>query len=356
MKKSLLLLTLAAALIALPGCFKQEGVTKKVLKNSGINGVKVAENVDFNFFSDATIDLTGAEGTVVKVYDNDPNAGGKLLISDVIDETGVYSNEVSIEGVETLYIETNGAKRAELINPVFIGQDRRVMFEDKNTETTDFDFNDVVVDYSWTVDGKIINKKKYAAAAQFLVDVAAYGAFEKDGFAIKLDGFSADAVESVKVNGTAVPFTTAATVNPVIYVVDDLSAAFGDTIVNTDPAKAAVRAKSYQIDITFKDGKLALGTAASFAKQINPFVFKTENRTTETHVYPKKSVDGTTSYATSNGLPWAIEVPTTVGYVLERTPIDQAYTKFVLYATGNNDKVNRKWYNYPNAELIYIGE
>ncbi|MEZ8099975.1 LruC domain-containing protein [Vibrio bivalvicida] len=70
--------------------------------------------------------------------------------------------------------------------------------------------------------------------------------------------------------------------------------------------------------------------------------------------YGLDTSNGETHYHNINGLPWAIEIPTTWQHPLEQQNILQAYSKFADFAQDATGLTEPTWYTIPNTNRIYV--
>lgn len=247
-------------------------------------------------------------------------------------------------------------------------------FEDSYPSKGDFDMNDMVVDYQVEQRTNAANKVTQLRAKFAL---RAMGASFRNGFGFELP-IASDKVASVtgakrtdnlitvNANGTESRQTNAVII-PFDNAYDILRPADGG-FVNTEKARLKLNNDTITIVINFKEpiAVADLGTAP-----FNPFIFVNRERSREVHLAGKtptnlanKALFGTADddsgngkyYQTKTNLPWAIQLPTTFAYPVEKEPINKAYLKFNEWSESKGVKFT-DWYkvqpNYRDAAKIY---
>jgi LruC domain-containing protein len=142
--------------------------------------------------------------------------------------------------------------------------------------------------------------------------------------------------------------------------------------VNTTPGLAYVTPVSIEIHIAFPADTYT--SADLDIPNFNPFLIVNQNRGIEVHLpdyLPTDLVDdsyfGTVNddsdptignyYKTENNLPWAINIYESFDYPTEKTSIENAYLKFVDWATSSGGSFD-DWYQdingYRNESNIYV--
>jgi LruC domain-containing protein len=222
-------------------------------------------------------------------------------------------------------------------------------FEDTYPQKGDYDLNDLVVDYQFEEHLNAANKIVSITAN---LTVRAMGASFRNGLGIQLpvspskiasvtgakitDNFitlSANGTEAGQNKAVIIPFDNA-------Y---NIMVPFGTTdFVNTELGKATFNTVPVQVVITFTQpiSRGELGTAP-----YNPFLIVNRERGREIHLpgsmptdLAKTGLFGTgdddtnlasgKTYLTKSNLPWAINIPESFDYPVERAPINQAYLNF----------------------------
>lgn len=259
-------------------------------------------------------------------------------------------------------------------------------YEDNWPGKGDYDFNDVVVDYTFhtiTDAGSNISRMD----ATFVLKAS--GAHFHNAFGFEITGISADAV--VDVEGTSVDelFTissngTEAGQEWATFIIFDdafehLEHPGQGTGVNTTPSAPYVEPVTFDVTIHFRkeDNTFPDGGPVSYGSfnesSFNPFIVADEKRGKEIHLpdYPPTSkvdeaLQGTANddsnpeqdryYKTKNNLPWAINIYKEFDYPVENVEIIEAHLKFAPWAESNGDQFP-DWYEdqpgYRNDENIY---
>ncbi len=241
-------------------------------------------------------------------------------------------------------------------------------FEDSYPLQGDYDLNDMVVDYQFEIrtNGK---NKVTSLRTKFLL--RAMGASYKNGFGFELP-VSFDKISSVtgsnlkegivKVNNNG---TEARQTNAVIMAFDNgfnlMKASYG-LFVNTDMTKPTVQPDTIKMVINFGTpiAVADLGTAP-----YNPFIFTNQNRGSEVHLagykptnlanlslFGKGDDDSGKGkyYQTKLNLPWAILLPISFLYPIERAPINKAYLNFNKWAESKGT-LSTDWYKAVPANI-----
>jgi len=242
-------------------------------------------------------------------------------------------------------------------------------FEDLWPYKGDYDFNDLIVDYSFN---QITNAQNQIIEIDAQLTVRAIGASYKNGFGIELNT-TPDNILSVsgqKITENILNIDTNGTEkdqdNAVIIAFDN---AFSVTPhpgngmnVNTVVGETYIKPGVINLNIIFKNAISfnQLGTAP-----FNPFIFINGVRSKEVHLpgstptnLADKNLLGTGNdnsdektgkyYMSDKYLPWAINIPTKFDYPLEKENITKAYYNFNKWASS-------KGFNYMDWYLNYNG-
>ena len=237
-------------------------------------------------------------------------------------------------------------------------------FEDLWPGTGDYDFNDLVVDYNFAVTE---TPRGDVTALRGTFVTRAIGGALHNGLAVELP-VGTNVVQSVtgqdlrtglvttRGNGTEAGTGKRA----IIPIYDDAYNRLpntGSSFRNTDPSAPSVLPDTMTVTITFKrpiDADV-LGTPP-----YNPFIFVGGERGREVHLPdmpPTSKADpslfgqsGDASdpetgryYKTDDNLPWALHMPRSFAYPVEKTDIRAAYNGFAPWARSNGTRF-RSWY------------
>ena len=260
-------------------------------------------------------------------------------------------------------------------------------FEDLWPYMGDYDFNDVVVDYDFATTMDDQNQVQ-SITATFILH--AFGASYHNGFGFQLPGVSPDQIISVTGSNLASDTYVHLASNGVeagqskatVIVFDDayrlmqyVAPAIG---VNTEMAAPYVTPDTIVVNMTFySNGSFAPGGAVTYNQldigNFNPFIIVNKVRGVEVHLPNDAPTDlanqallGTgddasnaatgSYYKTANNLPWAINIPQTFQYPIEKQDILGAYLHFADWAQSNGT-IYSDWYQnisgYRNSSLIY---
>ncbi len=234
-------------------------------------------------------------------------------------------------------------------------------FEDSYPSQGDYDLNDMVIDYQFEIRTNGANKVT-SLRPKFVL--RAIGASFKNGFGFELP-ITFDKIASVtgsklkdnlvKINSNG---TEARQTNAVFIAFDNgfnLMQEPNGGFVNTDKSKPIVKPDTIKMVINFSTPVAVadLGTAP-----YNPFIFTNLIRGTEIHLAGYKptnlanlSLFGRGDddsgkgkyYQTKKNLPWAILLPTSFAYPIEKEPINKAYLNFNQWAESKGT-LSTDWY------------
>ena len=255
-----------------------------------------------------------------------------------------------------------------------VSQFGTLAFEDSYPLKGDYDMNDMVVDYQFEQRTNAANKVTQLRAKFVL---RAMGASFRNGFGFELP-ITADKVASVtgakrtdnlitvNANGTESRQTNAVFI-PFDNAYDILRPADGG-FVNTEKTRLKLNNDTISLVINFKE---PISVDELGAAPFNPFIFVNRERSREVHLagytptdLANKTLFGTADddsgngkyYQTKTNLPWAIQLPTTFAYPVEKEPINKAYLKFNEWSESKGVKFT-DWYkeqpNYRDAAKIY---
>ena len=291
----------------------------------------------------------------------------------------VYSASVTTladtdgDGVADIY-DAYPADRNKAFNNYFPANGfGTLMYEDQWPSKGDYDFNDIVVDYSYNI---VTNAANNVVEANYSFLPRAAGCIYKNGFAFQLDGVSTDKITTVtgtkaawvtvNSNGTEAGQTNN---NANILVTDNFFNLFtgrsGNDMVNTVPGIAKLNADTVSVSVKFLvNGVVPTGGTVSFtnfgSNVFNPYIIVSQMRGQEIHLadrIPSSKMDiklfGTaddksvpskgTYYRTANNLPWALNIVSSVPYPTETTDITTAYLNLIKWAVSGGS-LNTDWY------------
>ncbi len=252
-----------------------------------------------------------------------------------------------------------------------------IAFEDLWPGKGDYDFNDMVIDYSFN---QVANGNNQVVEIVADLTLRAMGANYKNGFGIELP-LPPTAIESVTgqvltpgfldihSNGTENDQSKA-----VIIVFDDgykvMRHPGGGTGINTDENAPAVDPVTLSLVITLSEPQPINRVGIP---PYNPFIFTNQNRSVEIHLADKPPTDlanssffGTKNddsnpaenrfYKTKNNLPWSIHLIELFDYPKEKIQINQAYNHFNDWVETAGSLYN-DWYKdlpgYRSEQNIY---
>jgi len=266
--------------------------------------------------------------------------------------------------------------------------DGTLAYEDLWPGKGDYDFNDLIINYEFTVTK---DDDDYVQSITGVFTVYAFGASFHNGFGYILPNVNPNQIISVSgyeiqsgsiftlaENGLEANQPEAATV--IVY--DDsynILTHPGEGIgVNTDETATYVSPESVVIQMVFfENGSFASGGPVAFDDldigNFNPFIIVNQDRDVEVHLldfapsnlsdqtifgtfHDDSDPDQQRYYTTTNNLPWAINIPTVFEYPVEKQDIVGAYLYFADWAESEGT-IKTDWYEdqsgYRNDIKIY---
>ena len=234
-------------------------------------------------------------------------------------------------------------------------------FEDKWPKKGDYDFNDLVVDYSYEF---AKNAKNQVGSMRATFTTRIVGATFQLGFGFQLDDLAV--VDILSVSGADAP-SIETEVNgletfqskPVVVVMDNIHQSMGSTPGNFINAGDGVTKDQYTIAVTIN-----FAEPVDDVGQINPFIITQGDRFIEVHLKGFAPTDkaapsffgteddassGEATYQTATGLPWALDFPEKFTPPTERTVLDEAYPDFSEWVS-NNGATKTDWYKKIRAQ------
>ena len=248
-------------------------------------------------------------------------------------------------------------------------------YEDMWPRTSDYDFNDLVVDYSFV---EVLNSANQIKDIRARLRVRALGSSQDHGFALHLPRVDPALVEAVAgqvlgdndyvqlaSNGTEAGLSTA--------VVPAFTSGFGlfatnRGIINTDEAKDYLSPGEQVITITLREPQYR---EAVGVPPYDPFLLRSRDRGREIHLAghaPTPAADVSSFntfddasdvaagrfYVDENNLPWALDLPASMTYPREQVRIDAVYPDFAAWATYGGDGYEG-WFRDGSGEGGYSG-
>jgi LruC domain-containing protein len=250
-----------------------------------------------------------------------------------------------------------------------------LLFEDLWPGIGDYDFNDLVLDYKYSI---VSNGANDVVEADYTFVTRAIGGDLHNAFAFQLDGVTSDKITSV--TGTKTTGVTWTTFNPngteldqpnhaniIVFkdAYDLLPTTGGYWFVNVDPNAPDVGTDTTKIHLTFIDNGTApsggtVSTSIMDAFSFNPYIIVNQQRTKEIHLPNRIPSDkanvgffGTVNdnsipgigryYKSHNNLPWALDINTSIPFTKEKVDFLQAYLNFSIWAQSNGLS-NPDWY------------
>ena len=250
-----------------------------------------------------------------------------------------------------------------------------LLFEDLWPAVGDYDFNDLVIDYNYTV---VANADNNAVEATFKFVTRAIGGALHNGFAFQINGLDPAKISSItgtkttgitwttiNPNGTEVGNTSNANIPVFKDAYDLLPTTGGYWFVNVDPNAPDVGTDTTTVVITFINNGVVpeAGTAAASilsSVNFNPYIVVAQERGKEVHLanmppsqlmnmsyfgsIDDRSVPAASNYFKSEqGLPWALNIDQSIPYTIEKTDFVNAYPNFFIWANSGGTN-NTNWY------------
>lgn len=241
------------------------------------------------------------------------------------------------------------------------GDGSTVGFEDQWPVRGDFDLNDLVITYKYTV---VTNAKNIVVQVIGDYKLQAAGGSIDNGFGVMFP------LDRSGVKGLEGATLEEGQRKAVVILFNNMHNEIANG--NTEPGKPQSEAKTYKVKFDVIDGPLS----EKFGTDFNPFIFYTAGKSRhEVHMVGKeptdlidKSLFGTSDdasdpasgryYVTKTGLPYVIDVPAaTFQYPIEGKDVTLAYLHFAEWAASGG-KSFEDWYSnvtkgFRNSALIY---
>ena len=246
-------------------------------------------------------------------------------------------------------------------------------FEDLWPGRGDYDFNDLVLDIQYKI---ITNAQNKIAKIEAQTHVRAAGATLDNGFGIAFPTATANCEQvsgyrHVKnsLNINAKGYENGHTDETVVIFYDAINSIYSNNIINTDLSRTYITTDTITVSIKFSNPNMEIGN-----EPYNPFIYVDQERGKEIHMIDNAPTSLVNSnyfntmhdnsnasigryYVTEKNLPWAVEIPASFDYAVEKADILSTYLKFEAWATSSGNQF-KDWYvdkpGYRNTENIYI--
>lgn len=294
--------------------------------------------------------IVGMENREVghRSYDGDYN---DILFR--VDATPVIKPDVEIPPVDDPTQEIVSTKRFGTL-----------AFEDMFPRKGDWDHNDLVANYTYTLEQSKTTSKIQAIVLEF--DIRAIGAIRSNGLGIELPIERSNVARVL--GGTLDGNGTSATVIATTNTRDRFNGLNGQ--INTNPNSGTVQSSG---DLSIRvELKKAVEVPEKYFKKFNPFIF-VDGRANEIHLsdYPPTAsgevefgigddaTDGINYfYKTNENHTWGLDIPRLKAektgwiYPMEGVSIDTAYPGYAEWVKSNGT-AQTEWYNHPASEHVY---
>lgn len=245
-------------------------------------------------------------------------------------------------------------------------------FEDQWPVRGDYDMNDVVMQYRTR---EIMNASRQVVALGIDYRLEARGGLNESGFGVHLPGVPAGAVATATLStagGVAVPLQVepgqaeaAFIVTPSVQVQMPFGPDADCQFVNTQAGCATVAPVPYRLDVGFTVPQ----AGSLFAAPYNPFIFRRNRRGQEIHLPglpatrlaepalfgtgDDRTVAGSSyTYMDAQRRPWALDLPVSWAWPLERIDLLRPYPLFADWASSAGASA-RDWYlNCADTKLL----
>ncbi len=250
-----------------------------------------------------------------------------------------------------------------------------LLYEDLWPSVGDYDFNDLVIDYQYTV---VSNADNNAVEARYTFVTRAIGGALHNGFAFQINGLNPNKISStsgtktngitwatLNANGTELGNTNAANIPVFKDAYDLLPSTGGHWFINVEPNAPDVGTDTTTVLITFLNNGLPPAggvTDASVLSSVNfnPYIIVGQERGKEVHLVnmPPSQLMNTSyfgslddgSVPSSNiyfkskqGLPWALNINQSIPYAMEKIDFISAFPNFANWALSNGS-THTDWY------------
>lgn len=244
-----------------------------------------------------------------------------------------------------------------------------VMFEDLWPSNGDFDFNDTVVAYNYEL---IYGTGERLTAIRANFSVLAIGAGIHSGLGLALP-IPVSAVSQVHRRigggGADVPMVYSSEGNLVLHVIHDLRSAFsvGEDYINTRASEPVRRPLTITVLIELDEPASLTASQAPF----DLFLYWTHEPAHEIHrpmyrgteamdptLFGTQS-DGSTEtrhFVNNRGVPFALDVPTSTLYPVEKTPIDWLYPDILAFGTSGGTTARTYYASNVRPQHAYTGD
>lgn len=236
-------------------------------------------------------------------------------------------------------------------------------FEDLWPSKGDYDMNDVVINYNYTIKANAANKVTRVEASYTL---RATGGSFQNGFGVQFP------VERSKISGVTGATLEAGQSKAVLILFNNMRQEMN--LWNTQKGQPSSSTVTYNVSFNISDGPLLANFGLSY---YNPFIWNNTagfGRGYEIHLpggmptdLANMSLFGSVSDNTNVGMnrtyvskdggyPWGLHIPATFGYPKEKADINSAYLRFANWVNSGGEQ-HANWYSDEsgnrNAENIY---
>jgi LruC domain-containing protein len=246
------------------------------------------------------------------------------------------------------------------------------VFEDLWPGYGDYDCNDLVVNFNYTI---VTNAQNNVVDLIAKLKIKAAGASLNNGFGFSLATTPANVASvtgCIKLGNSVIidpnGYEAGHTTSTVIIPFDAVNTLLGRGMVNTIKGGPTVQTELQTVTTHFQTPQASIGTPP-----FNPFIFINQERGKEVHLKDQPSTElvnpvyfGTANdasnpaqnfyYRSTTGLCWAFEIPVDFQYPVETVDILQTYLHFAEWAQSSG-AVYPDWYmdkpGYRNAVNIY---
>lgn len=238
------------------------------------------------------------------------------------------------------------------------GQMATMMFEDYFPQEGDYDFNDLVIYYKYTITYK--PRSKQMLNLDFDMTVNALGGIFTFNPCLRLEGLETDYVYRIAPYGCTLAQYKDFDSDVCYRMLGLIDKPEGCRFMNTDPKETIVsrpNLKTARLVIEFKQE----GNFVPVLSDISSFNLFLDSDKLEIHEkgndpahtdYPKYDGCSGINYCNNKNFVWAITIPTKIKHALERVDFLNAYPDFEGWLKSGGQK-NKFWYTNGDSEYLF---
>lgn len=321
--------------------------------NTAVEQAIMADGTNAWGYHSGSYTVPVGQSTTVFVFEAVSTGSGSNSVGNFLDNFRIECDEDGDGVVDTDDDYPQDASRA--YRSYYPSSGKQVLaFEDLWPGKGDYDFNDLVVSQQVEIARNADNE---LVDAHFKVSIDAIGAGLSNGIALLLRQQDGSNLTSSLVNNFSGDLSDDVDNVNGFIISSDVYADISEYYQNngTGPSKAP---DTLSFTLNFNNAR-----TANFVPEI--YLFRSDNRGLEVH-RPGFSgsaafnnallntLDDNGNFKTAEGLPWALEIVTSVDYDHPKEKIDmvEAFPQFQVWATSGGSQ-NQTWYDFPAVEKIF---